>query len=381
MDFQLTEEQQMLKDSARRFLEENCVFDSRQPLIDKGSFDPARWNVSAELGWLGMSLPEEYGGLGGSAIETAILAEEMGRVLFVEPYWAVAVLAAQTVVASGDKDKGEEILPALAAGEARPVLAHGEAEARGAIEYVSTCATAAGIGRWRLTGNKSLVVAGNVADRFIVSARTSGAVSDRHGITLFVIDRNAPGVVMRDVRLTDNRWATDLTLDDVVVSEANVLGEVDGAWVALEGGHAHALVALCAEAVGVMEKALWITRDYLKIRKQFGATLSTFQALQHRMSEMLIELELARGMVHKALASMNAAPEERARALAAAKVHIGRSGKFVCGQAIQLHGGIGVTEEYIIGHYFKRMTNIEYTLGNSHVHLERLADIVRREAA
>lgn len=381
MDFQLTEEQQMLKDSARRFLEKNCVFGARQALIDKGSFDAVRWSDYAEMGWLGMSLPEQYGGLGYTALETAILMEEMGRVLCVEPFWAVAVLAAQTIVASGDSRKAEAILPELAAGNARPVLAHNETGARGAVAFVATSAVATAAGQWHLNGNKSLVVGGNVADRFIVSVRTSGARDDRQGITLFLIDRDTPGLTVRDVRLIDNRWCADIDLSDVVVHEADILGEVGNAYRALDDGHAHALVALCAEAVGVMEKALWITRDYLKTRKQFGVALSTFQTLQHRMSEMLIELELARGMVYRALAAMNAAPDERACALSGAKAHIGHSGKFVCGQSIQLHGGIGVTEEYVIGHHFKRMTSIEVELGSSRVHLERLADLESPRAA
>lgn len=380
MNFQLTEEQQMLKDSTRRFLEENCAFETRGSLVGERSFDPARWTVFAELGWLGMSLPEEYDGLGRSAIETAILMEEMGRVLCVEPYWAIAVLAAQTIAAA-DPDKAAAILPALVAGEVRPVLAHGEAEARGVVEFVATAATSAGLGNWRLNGNKSLVVGGNAADRFIVSARTSGSTAERHGITLFMVDRNAPGLTVRDLRLIDNRWCADIDLTDVAASDADMLGQLDGAYAALDEGYAHAMVGLCAEAIGVMEKALWITRDYLKTRKQFGVTLNTFQSLQHRMSEMLIELELSRGMVHKALAAMNAAPDQRARALSAAKIHVGRSGKFVCGQSIQLHGGIGVTEEYVIGHHFKRMTSIEYALGSSHMHLERLADLERRRPA
>ncbi|RJF91712.1 acyl-CoA dehydrogenase family protein [Noviherbaspirillum saxi] len=381
MDFQLTQEQQMLKDSARRFLEDNCAFEARGSVIGNGGFDVGHWNTFAELGWLGMSLPEEYGGLGGSAIETALLMEEFGRVLCIEPYWAVAVLAAQTIVASGDQDKAGSILPALVAGEACPVVAHGEPDARGMLSYVTTSAVPAGPGNWTLKGNKSMVIGGNVADRFIVSARTSGAPSDQTGITLFLVDRSVPGVKLHDVRLIDNRWCADIDLADVQVAEADVLGTVGGGYAALDTGHAHATVGLCAEAVGVMEKALWITRDYLKTRKQFGVTLSSFQALQHRMSEMLIELELSRGMVHKALSTMNASPEVRQLALSAAKVHVGRSGKFVCGQSIQLHGGIGVTEEYVIGHHFKRMTTIEYALGSSHFHLEQLAAMERKRVA
>ncbi|MDO9599017.1 MAG: acyl-CoA dehydrogenase family protein [Azoarcus sp.] len=381
MDFQLSGEQQMLKDSARRFLETNCAFEHRQPLIDNGSFDVTRWATLADLGWFGVSLSEEQGGFGGGAIETAILMEEMGRVLFLEPYWAIGVLAAQTIAASSDSLWSEVLLPAIVAGEARPVLAHNEPEARGTVEFVSTTAVESSPGRWRLSGRKSLVVGGNIADRFIVSARTAGAVEDRYGITLFVVDPGADGMTVRNIRLIDNRWCADIELRDVEVGEDSIIGALGQAFAALDEGHAHATVALCAEAVGVMEKALWITRDYIKMRKQFGVALSTFQVLQHRMSEMLIELELARSMLHRALAAMSSHTDARAAALSATKAHVGRSGKFVCAQSIQLHGGIGVTEEYVIGHYFKRMTTIEYALGSSHVHIERLAEAERKRAA
>ncbi|MGI4860646.1 MAG: acyl-CoA dehydrogenase family protein [Janthinobacterium lividum] len=379
MDFQLSDEQRMLQDSARRFLADHCAFEDRSALVAQGSFDLSRWQQFAEQGWLGMGIAEDYDGLGGTPIETALLMEEMGRVLFVEPFWAVAVLAAQTIAAAGDDAHAQVLLPLIASGEGRPVLAHNEVRARGVIEFVATTARA-DAGGWRLNGQKSLVIGGNAADSFIVSARTSGAEAQRHGISLFVVPRDVPGLVVRDFRLIDNRWCAELDLHDVAVSEVELLGTRDQGFAALDAGHAHALIGLCAEALGVMERALWVTRDYLKTRKQFGVTLNTFQALQHRMSEMLIELELTRGMVHRGLASMHLPTDERARALSATKIHVGRSGRFVCGQAIQLHGGIGVAEEYLIGHHFKRMTTIESALGSSHVHLERLAEHERRVA-
>jgi alkylation response protein AidB-like acyl-CoA dehydrogenase len=380
MDFSLTQEQQMLQDSARRVLEAECKFETRLPLVAAGSFDSRRWQSYADMGWFGVGLPEEAGGFGGGVVDMTILMEECGRMLVVEPIWAIAVLAAQTLVALGDDLQAQQLLPALIAGEAQPVLAHNEADARGVIEHVATTAQRSKIGVWRLSGQKTLIVGGNIADHFIVSARTSGKTGDREGISLFLVKPDAVGLSKRDVRLIDNRWCSHLELDGVEVGEADVLGPVGGAYAALDHAHAHAIVTLCAEAVGVMEKALWITRDYLKMRKQFGVTLSTFQALQHRMSEMLIELELSRCMVYRALSQFQADPEARRLALAATKVHIGRSGKFVCGQAIQLHGGIGVTEEYVIGHHFKRMTTIEAALGSTHFHLQQLADIERGNA-
>ncbi len=326
-----------------------------------------------------MTLPEEVGGLGAGVVESALLMEEIGRVLCVEPYWAVAMLTAHTVLASGDAAKAEQLLAPMIEGGARPVLAHTEAAARGELAHVGTAAVADGAGRWRLSGRKIAVVGGDLADTLIVSARTTGADGDQDGISLFVVDPKAPGVSLTPVRLIDNRWAADIELDAVLATEH--VGALGGAYSALLAGHEYGLLGLCAEALGVMEAALWITRDYLKVRQQFGVALSTFQSLQHRMSEMLIELELSRGMVHRAMAAMSGTPRQRAQALSAAKVHIGRSGHFVCGQAIQLHGGIGVTEEYVIGHYFKRITCIEHALGNSHFHLERLAQFERAEAS
>ncbi len=371
MDFQLNEEQSMLKDSVHRFLEDNCGFDKRAPVIAKGAFDGGHWQQMANLGLLGLTVPEEFGGMNCSAVETAIVMESIGRVLCVEPYWAVAVLAAQTLTASGDA-KAAPLLQALCLGELRPVLAHEEAMAQGNPAYVETRATTVDDDHWHLNGEKVAVVAGNVGDLLIVSARTSGAPDDEHGISLFLVDPKTQGVERRDVRLIDNRWGCHLYLRDVHVSRNNLLGSAGQGFGALRHGIGHASVALCAEAIGVMERSLWITRDYLKTRKQFGQYLGDFQSLQHRMSEMLVELELSRGMLHYALSSLDQAPAERNRALSSTKAHIGKSGQFVCGQSIQLHGGIGVTEEYVIGHYFKRMTLINQALGSSMYHFEQL---------
>lgn len=380
MDFNLSEEQQMLQDSARRMLEKHCHFEARRPVIEQGGYCAAHWRTFAELGWLGLSIPEEYGGLGGDPASMAVLMEEFGRVLLIEPIWAVSVLAAQTLVAAGDEAKAQAILPLLVAGEARPVLAHGEEDADGTLEHVATRAERNASGGWTLSGSKTLVVGGNIADLLIVSARTAGQCRDREGISLFLIKPDAPGLTRHAVRLIDNRWAAHLQLDAVELSEQDLLGTLHGGHSALQSAHAHGLVALCAEAIGVMEQALWLTRDYLKVRKQFGAPLSSFQALQHRMSEMLAELELSRAMVFRALSRFDAPEPVRQLALSSTKAHIGQSGKFVCGQAIQLHGGIGVTEEYVIGHHFKRMTLIEQAMGNSHFHLQRLADHERQWA-
>lgn len=376
MDFQLNEEQSMLRDSVRRFMENNCSFEKRGPVIDNGSLESRNWQQFAELGLLGLTIPEKFGGMNCSAVEAALVMEEIGRTLCVEPYWAVAVLAAQTLIATGDP-KASAILQTLCLGELLVVLAHEEATAYGNPTHVQTRAVALDDDHWRITGEKAAVVGGNVAELLIVSARTSGSNDGEQGISLFLVDPKAKGVERRDVRLIDNRWASHIYLRDVEVGRKNLLGAPGQGFGAIRHGLELATIALCAEAIGVMERSLWITRDYLKVRKQFGQLLGDFQSLQHRMSEMLIELELSRGMLHYALSSLDKGPSIRSKALAVAKAHIGKSGQFVCGQSIQLHGGIGVTEEYVIGHYFKRMTLINSALGSSMHHFEKLADLER----
>lgn len=378
MDFHLSEEQTLLRDSARRLLEDVCVFEQRAPLLAAGSFDAARWQTYADMGWLAMSVPEALGGLGSGAVESAILMEEVGRVLCVEPLWAIGVLSAQLLTALPGVPAAGQLLTGLMSAEVRPVLAHAEAGARGVLSHVETRAEPAGPGRWRLHGEKPLVVGGNVADRFLISARHSGACRSQDGISLFIVEPQARGLRSQALRLIDNRWCAHLVLDGVEVSEAALLSPLGAAYPALSQAHAHAMIGLGAEAIGLMERALWITRDYLKMRQQFGQVLGSFQVLQHRMSDMLVELELSRGMVYRAISYINAEADVRDAALSSMRVQVGRSGRFVCAQAIQLHGGIGVTEDYIIGHYFKRMTMIENTLGSTHVHLEHLAERERQ---
>jgi len=376
MDFELNEEQMMFKDTVRRLMENQCPFDSRKPVIDAGSFSEEHWHLFAEQGLLGLALPEECDGLGYSAIETALVTEEIGRVLCVEPYTPIAVVAAQTLLACND-ETSRALLSNVSNGSEKPVLAHTEATARGRVSHVTTRATRNGEAGWTLNGRKTSVVAGNIADHLIVSARTSGDINDTGGISLFLVNPTAKGVSKKAFRMIDNRWAIELDLNDVTVSEDDLLGSPDQGIDALLRGHAHTMIAEAAEAIGVMEQALWLTRDYLKVRKQFGQTLSNFQSLQHRMSEMLIELELSRGMLHYGLSSMTLDQQRQQKALSAMKAHIGRSGQFVCGQAIQLHGGIGVTEEYTVGHYFKRMTLINGSQGSTRYHFEQLAELER----
>lgn len=379
MNFELDEMQVMLKDSVARFIEKEYDFEQRRKLVhDGGGFSNDHWATFAELGWLGAFLAEEEGGYGGGAVEAAIIMEEFGRALVVEPFLSLAILVTQTLVGSGDP-RSLDLVQALVAGESHIALAHSEPQARGRIEHVVTRAEAIGDG-WRLSGRKSLVIGAPFADRLLVSARTSGNDSDREGISLFLMPADLPGVERIDVRLADGSRASEILFDKVNLTADAVLGVIGEGYAALDRGHAHAIIGLCAEAVGAMDGALWMTRDYLQTREQFGKPLGSFQSLQHRMAEMLIELELSRSILYRALAHIDASPEDRAHAMAVAKVQVSKSLKFVGGQAIQLHGGIGVTEEYKVGHYFKRLTFLDNLFGQSQLHLDRMAERYKAQA-
>ena len=367
MDFALDEMQTMIRDSVSRWTEKEYDFERRRKLAAESGFSEDHWRTFAEMGWLGAGLSEEDGGLGGGAEEAAILAEEFGKVLLLEPYMPVAVLAAQCLLGTGHAG-GRELVQAIAGGETRAVLAHEEPRAMGVLSHVATRANADG----GIEGLKTLVLGAPFASKLIVSARTGGDTRDEAGIALYLIGSDAPGVARRDYRLADGTRASEISF----TGAKGELLTADG-FAALDRGYAHALVSLAAEAVGVMERAMWITRDYLKTRKQFGKTLNEFQALQHRMAEMLTELELSRSALYRALGQLDADPAERRLVLAALKIQLGKSTRFVGAQAIQLHGGIGVTEEYSIGHYFKRLIFIDSAFGSSAQHQKILAKAIQ----
>jgi len=371
MDFSLNEEQSLLRDSARRFIEQRYSFQQRKAIVAQpDGFSRECWRAYADFGWLGAGLPEDVGGMGGTAIETAILMEEFGRGLVVEPYLSCAVLAAGLVNIAGNEKQRRELLSPMITGERMLALADSEAASRGNAAWVEARAVRRGDG-WSLRGRKTRVLGGPGADTFIVAARTSGNTDDAQGITLFLLPSGA-GLKREDYRLVDRTRVSDLVLEGVEVGKGDVLGEVDGGLAPLQLALDQALVAVCAEAVGAMEHVLWTTRDYLKTRSAFGTTLNTFQALRHRMADMLVELEQARSIVHRGLASLRESnPEIRSHGVSATKIQVGESARFVGQQGIQLHGGIGMTEEYRVGHYFKRLSVIESLFGNTDFHVER----------
>lgn len=377
MDFELTDEQAMFRDSVRRWVD-GYGFEERQAIArSEEGFSRAKWSEMAELGWLMAALPESAGGLGFGAIETAVIAEELGRALVLEPYVPVVVMAGKLLEHADGAGHHAELLQAIGTGEALVAVAHNEHDARGDISFVETRATRNG-DSWRIDGCKTVAPA--TADRFIVSARISGDGGDRDGIGLFLVDARAPGITLRRYRLIDGSAACDLLIDKVRLGDEAVIGTAGDGAEPLAVATAHALVALCAEAVGVMDQALWITRDYLRTRQQFGTIIGSFQALQHRAADMYIAVECARAMVQYGLAHLDTPPDERDQAMSGMKARVGQLGHFVCGQAIQLHGGIGVTEEYVIGHHFKRMTVIESQFGSTATHLGRVAEALREKA-
>jgi alkylation response protein AidB-like acyl-CoA dehydrogenase len=379
MNFKLDSEQQMLQDSVRRFIDNEYGFGTRTKLVNSmqgGSNE--NWQAFANNGWLAAALPEEHGGIGGTIVETVLIAHEFGRGLVVEPYLGCAVLAAQTLVSAATDAQQASLLPGLADGSSRIALAYSEAASRGDPSIVDTTATRVA-GGFVLQGCKTLVLGATQADRLIVSAKLLDEAGKAQGISLFLLDARADGVALRPYALHDGSWAAGLTLDQVRISDKALLGEAGRGLVALESGLSHAIAALCAEQVGAMEKAIEMTADYLKVRHQFGVPIGTFQALQHRIADMAAELELARSMLYALLTSIvNDTDQDRRHVSSQAKAFIGRAARVVSGQAIQLHGGIGMTDECAIGHYFKRAIVADVLFGNSDWHEAKCATALKK---
>jgi pimeloyl-CoA dehydrogenase small subunit len=376
MDFDLSDEQRQLKDSVERLLADayDDLSKRKSYTREPKGYSGRLWAQCAELGLLAAPFPEAHGGLGMGLTETMIVAEALGRALAVEPYYPTVVLAGGALRHAGNAAILEQLVPDIATGDLTLALAHQERQARYDLADTATTASADGKGGYTLEGEKVVVLAGDSADRLIVSARVSGARADRGGIGLFLVDAGANGVTRRGYPTQDGMRAADVTLSGVKVApEAVVAGPEKGLEV-LERVVDEAIAALSAEAVGAMAGITELTVEYLKTRKQFGVPIGSFQVLQHRAVDMLTALEQARSMAYYAT-MMAAEPDaaERRRAMSAAKVQIGRSARYVGESAIQLHGGIGMTMEYKAGHYFKRLTMIDLAFGDADHHLRELA--------
>ena len=378
MDFELTEEQRLLRQSVERLLADRYGFDKRRAyLAEPDGWSRSLWAQYAELGLLGLPFAEKHGGFGGGPIEVMLVMEAFGRVLALEPYLATVVLGGTALRLAGNEHQQSPLLQQIAEGKFLVAFAHGERQARYDLSDVLTTARRTA-GGWILDGGKSVVLHGDCAQLLIVSARTAGERDDRDGITLFLVDAAANGVARRSYPMRDGTRAAEISLSEVELGENAVLGEVGAAFPVIERVVEAGIAATAAEAVGAMEAMQGLTLEYLKTRQQFGRPIGQYQVLQHRATEMLMELERGRSMAMLA-AMMVEEPDaaERAHNIAMAKVGIGQASKFVAQNAIQLHGGIGMTEEYAVGHYFRRRMVIEHMFGDTAHCLSQLADKVQ----
>jgi pimeloyl-CoA dehydrogenase small subunit len=380
MDFSFTDEQSMLRDTVASYLSDNYSFDQRRAVVSKEpGWSPAVWKAFAEeLGILGAPFSEELGGLGGGPIENMIVMEEFGKALVVEPYLSTVVIGGGFLKHS-DHPQAAELIGQIVAGEAIFAFAHAEQQGRYNLADLTATAKKDGAS-WVLNGHKAVVVGAPFATHLIVTARTGGGQRDAQGISAFIVPKAAKGVTTRDYPTVDGNRASEVALENVKVGAEALIGAEGQGLPLIEKVVDEAIAATCAEACGVLRKLHEGTLDYTKQRKQFGVPISSFQVLQHRMVDMFIQLEQSISMTY--MATIKLADEaERAKAVSAAKVQIGKACKFVGQNAIQLHGGMGMTDEMAIGHYFKRATLIESAFGNIDHHLARYEFLSLGQAA
>jgi alkylation response protein AidB-like acyl-CoA dehydrogenase len=373
MDFNLTEEQQQLSDAMQRFVAKEYGVEKRKQIMKSPEgFSREVWRQLGELGFLALQVPEEHGGMGAGATEMMLMMNAIGKGLLLEPYLPSAILGAALLRELGSAEQKESILSKLATGELIVVPAHTEPGARYDLARVAAKAVASG-GEYLITGKKAAVVHAPSADFLIVSARTSGAVDSPEGISLFLVPRDAPGLSLHGYATMDSQHAADVTLNGV---RAHLLGPEGGALPVLSKVFDLGVAALCAEAVGALQASLDATIEYTKTRQQFGQPIGKFQALQHRMAEMFMHVEQARSMSYLAAMSCGESDSlKRRHAISAAKVLIGQASRYVSQQSIQLHGGMGMTDELLISHHFRRLTSIELSLGDTEHHLEQFVRI------
>lgn len=371
MDLSFTEEQGLLRDSVQKYIEDNYDISQRNKLTasDEG-FSRDNWKLFAELGWLAMPFAEEDGGIGGTPVDTMILMEEFGKGLVVEPFLPTVVMAGSAIAKYGTSGQKEEILSGIIDGSLIATVAYAEEQAHHELNNIVTSATKDG-DFFVINGTKSVVLSAQSADKLLVAARTTGDARDESGITMFIVDGSADGVSRQDYPTLDGLRASEVTLKDVRVSAESVLGEVDKGAEVLNLVSNRAILALAAEAVGAIEMLYTDTIAYTKQREQFDHKLSDFQVLKHRMTEMFMEHALAKSLCMKATMLETQGSEETQRTIHALKYLIGKSSRFVGQNAVQLHGGMGMTEELRIAHYFKRLTIIDSQFGNTDHHLEK----------
>jgi alkylation response protein AidB-like acyl-CoA dehydrogenase len=378
MNFEFSDEQQQLHETVDRYLTEQYGFDKfRTILASSAGWDKSAWKGLAELGVLAINVPAANGGLGFGPMETLAMMGACGRSLVLEPVLSSAVIATAALRAFTADDAAAKLLARMASGDEIAVLAHFEPDSRFTVKWLSTQAKRVGEG-YRLDGHKAVVMHAGAADTLLISARTAGEPGDSSGVSLFRVPRNTPGLTMDEYPTIDGQRAADLYLKAVELPASSLLGAPGEALPAIESALDVGLAALCAEAVGVMQALVDATVAYVQTRQQFGVAIGRFQALQHRIADMLIHLEQARSMSYlAALRCVDENIDERHRALSAAKAVVGQACRFVGQQAVQLHGGMGMTDELAVSHWFKRITAAELMFGDSDTHLQRYAALTR----
>ena len=376
MFIEYSEEQNMLRDSAERYLRDNYSFDNRQAAVKQASgFDAVQWQAFADLGWLAMTFNEDSGGFGGGALETMILCEQFGKFLVLEPYLESVVMVGGLIEAGAQPAIKEQYLTGLIAGELQGAFAYLEEGSVADPTHVKTIAEPSADG-FILNGSKTVVLNGPEADFFIVSVSTGANHKDSsQGISLFVVAKDNPGLSLKNYKTYDGRSASELHMTDVAVSNLALVGELDNGFAIAAPIFSRAIVAVCAEAVGAMDALLAATVDYTKQRKQFGQSISGFQVLRHRMVDMFMEIELTRSLLMATAWKLDNNAPDAEQCVAALKAKVGKAGRYVSHNAVQLHGGIGTTDEFSVGHYFKRLATIGVMFGSRDSHLSRYSQL------
>lgn len=370
MDFNLSEEQLMLRDGVERYIRDDYGFEARRHQANSGAgFSREHWQQFADLGWLALTLPEDVGGLDCSFVEASVVLEAFGRGMVLEPFVSSAVLCARIVDRSGSDYHRSDLLPALGEGRLLMALADTESGSRFKVGCAGdTVAHKTGSG-YRLSGVKTLVFNAPSADKLLVTAR----FEDYSHPAVFIVDRTAPGVELNEYALVDGSRAADIRFSNIELADSALLIEPFRSQDILEEAHDRAALSVVAQILGVMHGVMDMTAEYIKTRNQFGQPIGKFQALQHRMAEMFVEAQHTRSILYRGMAYLDKPAPERRKAISAAKAAAGKSGRFVCAQGVQLHGGIGLTEEYPVGHYFRLMTLLEKQFGDTDYHLARFA--------
>ena len=375
MDFSFSEEQTLLRNSVSKYLADNYKFEDFKKISrTEPGFSAKNWKQFAELGLMAAPLPEAYGGLGGGAVDTMVVMQEFGRALVVEPYVSTVVVGGGFLGHGGNEAQKEEWLNKIAAGET--IIAFAFAEPQGRFNYADLVTTAKkNSANYVLNGQKAVVLGGPWADTLIVTARTGGGQRDAKGVSVFLVDKKSKGITTRDYPTIDGLHASEITFENVEVPAANLIGTADDGLALIEQVTDEAIAAHASEAVGAMKVLVDATVEYSKTRKQFGVPIGKFQVLQHRMVDMFMNSEQSSSITYMVTLKLSESEVERKKAASAAKVQIGKSGRFIGQWAVQIHGGMGMTDELNVGHYFKRLTMLDTLYGNVDHHLKRYADL------